>query len=82
AYLLAGRDPVRGASVLAAVAVTVALMLAVLFAARLAALPGLAWLAPVGRLAWPWYVPLGTLICVTTGLLTSRAAPTAREVTT
>ena len=22
--------------------------------------PGLAWLEPVGRLAWPWYVPLGT----------------------
>jgi SSS family transporter len=80
AYLLAGRAAVRGPHVLAGVAVTVATMLVVLFAGRLAARPGLAFLAPVGRLAWPWYVPLGTLICVTTGLLTSRAAPAAGEV--
>ena len=31
----------------------------VVFAGRLAQ-AGLTWLAPVGRLAWPWYVPLGT----------------------
>jgi hypothetical protein len=26
------------------------------------------WLAPVGRLAWPWYVPLGTSLAVLTGV--------------
>ena len=29
-------------------------------------------LAMVGRLAWPWYVPLGTLITIGTGALLSR----------
>ena len=40
-------------------AVTVAVMLLVVFAKPLSAYPALEWLAPVGRLAWPWYVPLG-----------------------
>jgi hypothetical protein len=31
----------------------------------------LAWLEPVGRLAWPWYVPLGTLLAVGSGVLLS-----------
>jgi len=31
----------------------------------------LPWLAPVGRLAWPWYVPLGTLLAVGTGMMLS-----------
>ena len=43
-------------------------MLVVVFARRLAAVGGLEWLAPVGRLAWPWYVPLGTLLAVGTGI--------------
>ena len=68
AYLLAGTGPrVDGRAVMAGVAVAVTTMLVVLFAARLARWPGLTWLAPVGRLAWPWYVPLGTTICVATG---------------
>jgi hypothetical protein len=25
----------------------------------------------VGKLAWPWYVPLGTLLAVATGVLSS-----------
>ena len=41
-----------------AVALTVSIMLVVVFAKRLAS-DGLEWLAPVGRLAWPWYVPPG-----------------------
>jgi len=71
-YFLAGRWPrARGRDVVGAVAVTVAVMLVVIFAKRLAATPGLEWLEPLGRLAWPWYVPLGTLLAVGTGMLLS-----------
>jgi hypothetical protein len=55
--------------VIVGIAVTVAIMLVVFFAKGLATLPHLAWLAPAGRLAWPWYVPLGTAITVTVGLI-------------
>jgi TRAP-type C4-dicarboxylate transport system permease small subunit len=69
--------------VVGAVAVTVAIMVVVVFAKRLATAGGLEWLEPVGRLAWPWYVPLGTLLAVGTGMLLSylpdrTAAPTLR----
>ena len=50
-----------------AVTVTVLVMLVVVFARRIAAAGGLAWLEPVARLAWPWYVPLGTLLTLLTG---------------
>ena len=81
AYVLASRFPrVRGPDVTGATAVTLAAMLAVVLAGRLAEVPGLAWLAPLGRLAWPWYVPLGTLLAVGTGVLLGArrgAAPAA-----
>jgi len=48
----------------------VVVMLVVVFAGRLAQ-GGVTWLAPVGRLAWPWYVPLGTLLAVGTGIALS-----------
>jgi hypothetical protein len=53
------------------------------FARPLAGMTALDWLRPVGRLAWPWYVPLGTLLAVGTGValsyLPDRAAlPTSR----
>jgi SSS family transporter len=71
-YFLAGRWPrARGRDVVGAVAITVAVMVVVIFAKRLAAALGLAWLEPVGRLAWPWYVPLGTLLAVGSGVLLS-----------
>jgi Na+/proline symporter len=71
-YLLAGQWPrARGRDVVGAVAVTVAAMLVVIFARRLAEVSALAWLEPVGRLAWPWYVPLGTLLAFGTGVLLS-----------
>jgi TRAP-type mannitol/chloroaromatic compound transport system permease large subunit len=69
-YLLAGAGTVRGADVVAAALITMPCMLVVLFAAALGA--HVAWLIPLGRLAWPWYVPLGTCIMVTAGLLSSR----------
>jgi len=71
-YVLAGRWPrARTRDVIAAVAVTVSVMLVVVFASRIATAGGIDWLAPVGRLAWPWYVPLGTLLAVVTGIASS-----------
>ena len=71
-YLLAGQWPrAKGRDVVGAVAVTVAVMLVVIFARRLATVPALDWLEPVGRLAWPWYVPLGTLLAFGTGVALS-----------
>lgn len=68
-YFLATRWPrARGRDVVACVLVTVAAMLVVVFARPLAAQPGFAWLEPLARLAWPWYVPLGTLLAVGTGI--------------
>ena len=77
-YLLAARWPrATGRDVVGAVAVTVMVMLVVVFARRLAAI-GVAWLEPVGRLAWPWYVPLGTVLAFGTGVLLSYL-PATRE---
>jgi solute:Na+ symporter, SSS family len=71
-YLLAARWPrARGRDVVGAVMLTVLVMLVVVFARRLAEDAGLAWLEPVGRLAWPWYVPLGTLLTFIAGALLS-----------
>jgi SSS family solute:Na+ symporter len=71
-YLLAAKWPrATGRDVVAAVLVTVVVMLVVVFAKGLATLAGLAWLEPVGRLAWPWYVPLGTFLAVGTGVVAS-----------
>lgn len=77
-YILAGKWPrARGRDVVAGILATGVVMTAVVFAARLAPLPGLAWLAPMGRLAWPWYVPLGTLVTLLVAVGTS-ALPHAR----
>jgi solute:Na+ symporter, SSS family len=71
-YFLAGRWPrARGRDVVGAVGFTVVVMLIVVFASRIATHKPLHWLAPVGTLAWPWYVPLGTLICVAAGIALS-----------
>ena len=72
-YILAGQfGSVRGPHTVAAVLVTVSVMLLVVFARRIAQSTGMAWLEPIGQLAWPWYVPLGTVIAVVTGLVASR----------
>lgn len=70
-YLLAVWRRAQGRDVVWAVALTVVTMLLVVFAKPLSAQPGLEWLTPLGRLAWPWYVPLGTLIAVGTGVALS-----------
>lgn len=67
-YILAGRWPrADGRDVVIATLVTLIAMLIVVFARPLSAQAGLEWLAPVGRLAWPWYVPLGTAITLVVG---------------
>jgi SSS family transporter len=68
AYLLSG-GPTRvgGRSVITGIAVAVSVML-VIFLTR-------------QKLAWPWYVPLGTLITVVTGLLASLLGPTPEAET-
>jgi SSS family transporter len=68
-YLLAGFPRVRGSHVAGAAVVTVAVMVVVVFARRLSEAGIAPILAPVGRLAWPWYVPLGTALCVLVGWL-------------
>ncbi len=67
-YLLAGWTRARGRDVVVAVCLTVILMLLVVFAKPLSSSPAFAWLAPAGRLAWPWYVPVGTLLAVGAGV--------------
>jgi hypothetical protein len=53
-------------------------MLVVVFAKRLSGHSGFERLAPLGRLAWPWYVPLGTLLTVLSGVALSYL-PTTTE---
>ncbi|HET9134238.1 MAG TPA: sodium:solute symporter [Gemmatimonadales bacterium] len=77
AYILAGLSTrIIGRDVIAGAVTTMAGMLVTIFAKRLAAL-GLDVVAPLGELAWPWYVPLGTLITIGVALLSSRLRPAA-----
>ncbi|HJU66909.1 MAG TPA: sodium:solute symporter [Gemmatimonadaceae bacterium] len=65
------RDAILG------MAVGIAAMTLVVFARPLsAAYPGVAdTLAPLGRIAWPWYVLIGTTITMVTGILSSFTHP-------
>ena len=77
-YVLAGRwSRATGRDVVTGAAVSLVVMLVVFFARALAQTPGLSWLAPAGRLAWPWYVPIGTLLTVAVGTLSHALRPTA-----
>jgi Na+/proline symporter len=72
AYLLAGQWPrATGRDVIGGISVGLALMLVVFFAGRLSGWSPLGFLAPVSHLAWPWYVPLGTLLTFGAGVLLS-----------
>ncbi len=67
-YILAGSWPrAQSRDVITAVVASVGMMLIVVFANRLTDDPT-SWLASIGRLAWPWYVPLGTALTVTIGM--------------
>jgi len=72
AYILAGTTKrYTGPDVITAALMTVVTMLCILFSGRMAA-AGLTWLEPVSHLAWPWYVPLGTLIMLVVAYISSR----------
>jgi hypothetical protein len=57
--------------VIGAIICTTTLMLIVIFAKTLAEAPVFGFLEPVGRLAWPWYVPLGTGLALLSGIVLS-----------
>lgn len=64
------------ADAIAGMAVGIGVMGFVVFARQLvAAFPALAWLAPLGRIAWPWYVLIGTSITLAVGILASFTHP-------
>lgn len=71
-YILAARWPrANGRDVVVATLVTVAVMLLVVFARPIVQAGYVAWLEPVTRLAWPWYVPLGTALAFLLGVASS-----------
>jgi SSS family transporter len=80
-YLLAAWAHAQGRDVVGAVSVTVIAMLLVVFARPLSTHPLFEWLAPAARLAWPWYVPVGTLLAVGTGVLLSYLPHGTRQTT-
>ncbi len=72
-YILAERAPsAQGPDVVCAAGVTMLVMVFVIFAKRLSTLGAFVWLAPVGQLAWPWYVPIGTVLTIVVSLVLSR----------
>ena len=79
-YILAARsNRATGPDIILAISITIPLMLIVIFAKKLALIHGLEVLAPVGRLAWPWYVPIGTLLTLAIGWLASARRPARQE---
>jgi SSS family transporter len=71
-YLLAAWWPrATGRDIVGSVVFTVVVMLLVVFARELSSTAVFSWLTPVARLAWPWYVPLGTLLAVGSGIVLS-----------
>jgi SSS family transporter len=72
AFVLARFPRVRQRDAVTALALGSALMAVVVFAGPIGTLlGGVAPLASLAKLAWPWYVPLGTLLTVGIGLLSS-----------
>lgn len=71
-YILSGTATrVIGRDVIIGAVTTLLVMLVTIFARRLAA-SGLTFLEPLGQLAWPWYVPMGTAITMATAWVASR----------
>ncbi|HEV8381765.1 MAG TPA: sodium:solute symporter [Gemmatimonadales bacterium] len=74
-YLLGGFwAPARERDVIVAIAVSTIVMIPIVFAATLLKLipdPDPKALVLVSKLAWPWYVPLGTAVTVLVGMLAS-----------
>jgi len=75
-YILAARwHRAEGRDVVIAAASAMLVMLLVVFARSLVAWGVAPWLAPFGRLAWPWYVPLGTTLTILVGVASSLLRP-------
>ncbi len=75
AYILVGTSTrIAGRDVITGAVATVLVMLVTIFAGRLAA-AGLTILEPLSHLAWPWYVPMGTVITLLVAWLSSRTRP-------
>jgi Na+/proline symporter len=71
AFVLARFPRVRERDAVVALITGSLLMAIVVFAGSLSGANGPALLAALARLAWPWYVPLGLLITMATGLISS-----------
>lgn len=77
-YLLSGAGTrIIGRDVITGAVATMVVMMVTIFARRLAA-SGLEFLEPLGALAWPWYVPMGTAITVGVAWLSSRLRGASR----
>lgn len=73
AFVLARFERVRQRDAITALVAGSAIMAVVVFATPIASLIGNpSWLVHLGRLAWPWYVPMGLAITVAIGWLSSR----------
>ena len=83
AFLLARLRRVRQRDVVLALVAGSVVMAVVVFAGPLAVATGHpAWLEALSRLAWPWYVPLGTAVAVGIGLGSSLVTVTGRHART
>ena len=72
AYILSGAGPrMQGRDVIIGTSTAMAIMLVTFFAARLAA-AGITSLAGLGKLAFPWYVPMGMLLTLAVAFISSR----------
>jgi hypothetical protein len=70
AFILAGkRFKVDGTAVAIAIGTAVLVMLTVFSAKWIMLRPGFEWLEGASKLAWPWYVPLGTTITLVVGIV-------------
>lgn len=71
-YFLSGASQkIIGVDVIRAACVTMSVMLVTIFAKQLVVM-GVSWLAPLGALAWPWYVPMGLCITLAVATVSSR----------
>jgi SSS family solute:Na+ symporter len=72
AYILTGSGPrIRGADVIVGTSIAMAIMLVTFFSARLAA-AGVTPLTSLGKLAFPWYVPMGLVLTLLAAHVSSR----------
>src|SRR6185503_4084932 len=64
----------RQVDVIVAIVVSVLVMIPIVFAGTILKLihdPDPQWLITLSKLAWPWYVPLGTAITIVVGMVSS-----------